>query len=202
MMSDKLQDKPICGRCEKNFVSGKHKIVICSTCKLNFHIDCAHVSQSKFDILCEEEDLFWFCNACKQTTANLINNLAHLELRLRAVEAEREKDKRELSTMQEKHQSLQTKVKSLEETISSLQAKSSSELESITFMVDEMLSEVPNCNAVVKRFENVEEHLQQCQQDLAKLRMSKDNNIYSGVNMEETSSLEATVDRFINATVK
>ncbi len=201
-MAEKLQlnEEDSCGRCEKNFVAGKHKIVSCSTCKLNFHIAGVHVSQSKFEILLEETDLFWFCNSCKRTTANMINNLAHLELRLRAIEAEREKDQKKLTTMQERYEALQNRIVSIEETISSLEVNDPGELESIRFMLNDMLSEVPNCNAVVRRFEEIEQGLEQCQQDLAESKMNKHSNIiYGGLDLggfdsNQTSKCNIEID--------
>ena len=164
-MPDKIDDSNTCGRCEEKFF-GKVKIVCCSTCKLKFHIDCAHVSQVKFDILCEEEDLFWFCRACKCTTANMINNLAHLELRLKAIETEREKEKEHFEIMKKQVGALQIKVIKLEESIKKSEETSKGDLESIKFMVNEMLSELPNTNSVLKRFNDIEQHLEQCQSDL------------------------------------
>ncbi len=78
----------------------------------------------------------------------MINNLAHLELRLKAIENERETEKKDFATMKGQIEVLQTNVKQLEKSIASLEESSKGELESITFMVNEMLSELPNTDSV------------------------------------------------------
>ncbi len=198
-MPDKIQidDTDTCGRCEEKFV-GNVKIVACSTCKLIFHIDCAHVSQEKFEILCEEEDLFWFCRACKCTTANMINNLAHLELRLKAIETEREREKEDFAIMKKQVGGLQVKVKKLEESIRNSEETCKGELESIKFMVNEMLSELPNTNSVLKRFNDIEDHLEQCQSDLLQSKSMDLSQSYVDAQSENACLSEYNISAVSN----
>ncbi len=158
------EDQPMmdtCGRCEEDFLNGD-KAVCCSTCQLKFHIDCAHVSQAKFDILCEEDtDLFWYCRACKRTTANMIHTLAHLELRMKAIETERAAEKEELAVMKKEVETLKSKVKQLKE---STKSANQEELESIKHMVNQMFCELPNTDSITNRFQEIEAQLRSCLQ--------------------------------------
>ena len=77
-----------CSKCDISIQSNQMKVA-CSTCQLSFHVECAKVSNLKYEVLNEENcDIYWFCQSCKLTTANMLNHLADVLNRVSAMEAE------------------------------------------------------------------------------------------------------------------
>ncbi len=151
-----------CWKCEQELQTSQ-KTMTCSTCKLEFHIKCVNVSEAKHDFLSSEGcDLFWFCKPCKRTTASVINHVANMEIRIQKIESEREREQKNLASMQNLVEKLQDEVEQLQSSITQTETDCKGQLESILFMVNQMLSEVPNSDTIIKRFENIEDHLEQC----------------------------------------
>ncbi len=106
-----------CGKCEES-ARAEDKVVSCFTCKQVFHINCQGVSLSKYEFLSNENDsIVWFCKTCRLTTAGMFQHVANLEVRLKAIEEERKKEKHELSVLRKLVTTLNQKVNSVEDSI-------------------------------------------------------------------------------------
>ncbi len=106
----------ICGKCEA-VIKKKDKSINCSICNIPFHPSCYQISDAKYDILKEDDSLFWFCNSCRVVTVNIVNKLVNLERRFDAVEAENISLKNNIATVEKKLETMQAKNKLLEEKI-------------------------------------------------------------------------------------
>ncbi len=115
---------PVCYKCDKE-IRGRQKKVSCATCKLEFHTKCQGVSDSKYEVLLENsEDILWFCNSCRVTTANMVHKLSEFELRIKRIESHQESYKKELEamhgivkTLNERNKSIEKKMEELREEV-------------------------------------------------------------------------------------
>ncbi len=95
----------VCGKCD-SALKKEDKVVTCFTCKQFFHTNCQDVSDAKYVFLsdqCDNSGVVWFCRTCQRTTRGLFQHLANLEVRIKTVEAERQKEKHEVSVLQNLH---------------------------------------------------------------------------------------------------
>ncbi len=149
-----------CGKCDDPILSNQFK-VICSTCQLSFHLECAKVSQRKYEVLSDKNsDIFWFCQSCKLTTANMLNHLSDVIQRVSAMEAERKKEKKELATLQNLVKCFNERVKKIEDGMEN----NSTDIEVTKNMVREMLSSIPQVSSIDDRFSEIEDRIEECVQ--------------------------------------
>ncbi len=147
----------LCGKCDVHVRRGD-KLIQCTTCKLHFHKTCTTISDLKYEVLLEENpDVFWFCKACKQTTSTMLHHLVNMEQRLQTIEAEREKESKQATIMQNLVNSLHNKIKGMENEITNLKQSQQEELRSIHEIVTKMLNEVPQSDCVSNKFEEIED---------------------------------------------
>ncbi len=90
--------------------------------------------------------------------------MANLEIRIKAMESEREKERKEFTSMHRLVEALSDNVKQMQNSITELDknCECKGEIESIKYMVNQMLSELPNSDAIMERFQQIDEHLEQC----------------------------------------
>ncbi len=108
------KQKEVCGKCEA-VIKQKETSLNCSTCKIPFHTKCYQISDAKYQLLTENEDLLWFCKSCRAVTANLVGKLVILERRCEDIESENTKLRNDLSVTQNLVKSLHEKNKELED---------------------------------------------------------------------------------------
>ncbi len=152
-----------CGKCDA-VLKLEDKAVTCFTCKQDFHTHCEHVSDDKHAILSDQNDgagLVWFCRTCMRTTAGMLRHVANLEIRLNKIEAEREKDRHEVSVLQNLVKALNKKVNSLEENVQQCTESNQGEIDTIKQAVTTMLNEVPQTTSLEDRFSSIENSLSQ-----------------------------------------
>ncbi len=188
------QTKRSCGKCNVD-LNSEDKAVTCFTCKQDFHIQCEHVSDAKHAVLSEQNEgsgIVWFCRACMRTTATMLSHVANLEIRLSAIEAEREKDKNEKTVLKKLVGALNKKLNSLEESVQKCVEDNQSELETIRGVVTTMLNEVPQTTSIEERFSSIEDSLDKL--SLIPSNNSKVclNSSYSNVEFPEISTLEVS----------
>ncbi len=118
MNSINLTEKT-CGKCDV-MLKPDDKAVTCFTCKQDFHTQCGHVSDEKHAVLTNQTEcanIAWFCQTCVRTTATMLRHVANLERRLTAIESERQKERHEVTVLQNLVKALNKKVNSLGEAI-------------------------------------------------------------------------------------
>ncbi len=108
--------QPSCGKCD-SLIKKRDKSISCSICNIPFHPVCYNISDAKYEVLTEDDSLFWFCNSCRAVTVNIVNKLVNLERRFEAVESENTSLKSNMADMMKQLESVQTKNKLLEEKI-------------------------------------------------------------------------------------
>ncbi len=156
----------ICGKCDNTFKK-EHKAVSCFTCKQLFHIQCQGVSDTKYEFLSNQSDnsgIVWFCRACKRTTSGMFQHIANLEIRLKSIETERQKEKHEMSVLQNLVNALNKKINSLDESVGDIQEQAESngeQMDTIKDAVTCMLREVPQTTSIEARFASIEDSLKQ-----------------------------------------
>ncbi len=151
------EEDRICGKCDKS-VKVDDKVVNCFTCKQEFHINCQGVSLSKYEFLSGENDsIVWFCRTCRRTTAGMFQHVANLEIRLKAIEEEREKEKHELSVLRKLVTALNQTVNSVEDSIVNVKEENDNIRDAVTCM----LNEIPQCTSIEARFSSIENTLQE-----------------------------------------
>ncbi len=149
-----------CSKCDSP-VQIDQRQVTCSTCQLSFHVECAKVSELKYEVLTEKNcDIYWFCPSCKLTTANMLNHLADVLQRMSSMEAEREKEKKEIATLQNLVRCFNEKVKKLEDRLDT----NSTDIEATKSMVGEMLSSIPQVSSIENRFAKIDDKLEEFSQ--------------------------------------
>ena len=156
----------MCGKCDKTLMI-EHKVVSCFTCKQLFHIQCQGVSDAKYEFLSNQNDnsgIVWFCGACKRTTSGMFQHIANLEIRLKSIETERQKEKHEMSVLQNLVNALNKRINSLEESVGDIQEQAESngeQVDTINDAVTCMLHEVPQITSIEARFASIEDTLKQ-----------------------------------------
>ncbi len=75
--------------------------------------------------------------------------------------------------MQDLVKALQSQVEKLQAQVHQTETECKEELQGIHLMVNQMLSEVPNSDALMSRFEDIEEHLDQCSCNYIESRVSQ-----------------------------
>ena len=122
-MNTESEYNETCGKCD-SLLKAEDKAVPCFTCKQFFHIKCQGVTDIKYEVLSDQSDsagIVWFCRTCQWTTAGMLQHIANLEICLKAIEAERQKEKHEVSVLQNLVKALNKKINSLEESVGSVQ---------------------------------------------------------------------------------
>ena len=160
---DSDEHKLTCGKCD-NRVKPEDKAVTCFTCKQDFHIQCGQVSDKKYNILSDPIDgtgLVWFCRTCRRTTATMLRNVANLELRLKSIEEEREKERHEMTVLQNLVRALNKRLNTTEESIKESTQSNQGEIETIKEAVTTMLNEIPQAPSLEARFSSIEDSLNQ-----------------------------------------
>ncbi len=151
----------VCGKCD-DVLKKEDKIVTCFTCKQLFHIHCQGVSDAKYVFLSDQSDnsgVVWFCKTCQRTTRGMLQHIANLEVRLRTIEAERQKEKHEITVLQNLVNALNQKIKSQEESLVGFQEIAESNGEQIDTTC--MLNEIPQTTSIEARFSSIEDSLKQ-----------------------------------------
>ena len=79
-----------CGECKKN-VKDTDKAMCCEICEEWYHINCANISQVKYDLMTSSNshdtcDLHWYCKGCNRGATKILNSLVKLEARLFVIE--------------------------------------------------------------------------------------------------------------------
>ncbi len=104
-----------CGKCDKE-IRGRQKKVSCATCRQEYHTKCQGISDLKHEVLLEEnDDIMWFCKACRVTTINMVHKLSEFEKRITEIEAHEEKLRKELEVVHALTKTLCEKNKAIEE---------------------------------------------------------------------------------------
>ncbi len=116
-----------------------------------------------------------------------------------AFESERVEDNKEFELLQQLVGTLQTRINQLEERQLVSNCTCEGEIESIRSMVNEMLCEVPNCDAVMDGFKNMEERLEQC--SLLESRISQLEIPRSNTDTGLLSSSISTSDNHLIASI-
>ncbi len=150
------KQKEICGKCDKRLMD-EDKVVNCFTCKQLFHISCQGISEAKCELLSNEDSIVWFCRTCQITTAGMFQHIVNLELRLKAIEEEREKEKHEMSVLRKLVATFNQTINSIEETIVNVKEENDTIQEAVTCM----LSEIPQCTSIEARFSSIENTLKE-----------------------------------------
>ncbi len=116
------------------------------------------------------------------------------------IESERAEEKREFEPLHKLVGTLQSKINQLEDSQSeSNNCTCEGEIESMRNMVSEMLSEVPNCSAILEGFKNMEEHLEQC--NLLESRVSQLEIPQSSTDAGLHSSMKSTFDSHLISSI-
>ncbi len=137
----------------------------------------------------------------------MIHQLANLLRKVSALESEREKEKKEISTLHNLLKDFNKRVKKIED----IQVTNTTNLETTKTMVTQMLSEVPQVSSIEERFEAMEEKIQEyslppCEADKTsshdmsfELRLNEleknfacikpQSDIFDSVQINETSSM-------------
>ena len=156
----------VCGKCD-DVLNNEDKVVSCFTCKQFFHTHCQGLSDAKYEILSNQSDstaIAWFCRTCQITTRGMFQHIANLEVRLKTIEAERQKEKHEITVLQNLVNALNKKIKSLEESLVGVQEIAESNGEQIDTVKDAvtcMLNEIPQTTSIEARFSSIEHSLKQ-----------------------------------------
>ncbi len=148
-----------CGKCDIN-LKEEDKVIDCFTCKQLFHINCQGVSVAKYEILSDTNDnpgMVWFCRTCQRTTAGMFQHIVNLELRLKAIEDEREKEKHEVTVLRKLVSTLNQTINSVEESIVNVKEENDSIKDAVTCM----LNEIPQCTSIEARFSSIENTLKE-----------------------------------------
>ncbi len=189
-----MSSEEACWKCDQEILQNQ-KVMSCSTCKLRFHIRCVNVSEAKHEFLCNDgSDLLWFCKPCKQTTVSVINHVANLEIRIRKMESERVKEKETTTSLHNLVETLQIKVEELQHQVTLTETACNEELEGINLMINQMLSEVPNSDTLMSRFDNIEGHLEKCSCNYIESRVSQLE--LNQVNIKASNELLTTPDAY------
>ncbi len=70
----------------------------CATCRQEYHTKCQGISDLKHEVLLEgNDDIMWFCKACRVTTINMVHKLSEFEIRIAEMETREEVLKKELT---------------------------------------------------------------------------------------------------------
>ncbi len=108
-----------CGKCDKE-IRGRQKKVSCATCRQEFHTKCQGISDLKHEVLLEgNDDIMWFCKACRVTTINMVHKLSEFEIRIAEMETREEVLKKELTVMHNLTKTLCEQNKAIEEELKS-----------------------------------------------------------------------------------
>ncbi len=157
------QDEKTCGKCDA-VLEVRDKVVTCFTCKQDFHTRCEHVSDQKHEILSDQNDgtgIVWFCRTCRRTTATMLSHIANLEMRLKTIEVERDKERHEVTVLQNLVRALNKKLNSIEDLVHKSTENNEGEIETIKEAVTTMLSEIPQTTSIEERFSSIEDSLNQ-----------------------------------------
>ncbi len=114
--------KETCGKCDKE-VSNNQLFVTCSTCSLQFHIQCQKLSKVKLKVLKEEDGILWFCHTCRRTTRNMIGKMSEMEMRLASLENQMRTSIEEIKVTQNQCESLQIINTELEKVVTETKEK-------------------------------------------------------------------------------
>ncbi len=114
-----------CGKCDKE-IRGRQKKVICATCRQEYHTKCQGISDLKHEVLLEgNDDIMWFCKACRVTTINMVHKLSEFEIRIAEIETREEALKQELTVMHNLTKTLCQQNKAIEEDLKSVKERES-----------------------------------------------------------------------------
>ncbi len=105
-----------CGKCDEE-ISDTDLFVTCSTCSLQFHIQCQKMSKAKLKVIKEEDGILWFCHACRRTTRNMIGKMSEMEKRLVSLESQMKTSIQEIKNLRNQCESLQTKNSALDKAV-------------------------------------------------------------------------------------
>ncbi len=87
----------------------------------------------------------------------MFQHVANLEVRLKAIEEEREKEKHEMSVLRKLITTLNQTVNSVEDSIDNVKEESDSIRDAVTCMI----SEIPQCTSIEARFSSIENTLKE-----------------------------------------
>ncbi len=127
-----------------------------------------------------------------RTTATMLSHVANLEIRLSAIEAEREKDKHEITVLKNLVGTLNKKLNSLEESVQKCVEANQVELETIRGAVTTMLNEVPQTTSLEERFSSIEDSLDKLSLMPSNISKVCLNDSYSNVEFPEISTAEVS----------
>ncbi len=109
-----------CSKCDKE-IRGRQKKVSCATCRQEFHTKCQGISDLKHEVLLEgNDDIMWFCKACKVTTINMVHKLSEFEIRIAQMETREEALKKQLAVMHNLTKTLCQQIKTIDEDLKSI----------------------------------------------------------------------------------
>ncbi len=114
-----------CGKCDKE-IRGRQKKVSCATCRQEFHTRCQGISDLKHEVLLEgNDDIMWFCKACRVTTINMVHKLSEFEIRIAEMKTREEALIKELTIVHNLTKTLCEQNKAIEEDLKSIKEKES-----------------------------------------------------------------------------
>ncbi len=114
-----------CGKCDKE-IRGRQKKVSCATCRQEYHTKCQGISDLKHEVLLEgNDDIMWFCKACRVTTINMVHKLSEFEIRIAEMETREEVLKKELKIVHNLTKTLCEQNKAIEEDLKSIKERES-----------------------------------------------------------------------------
>ncbi len=128
------------------------------------HTQCQLVSDEKHAVLTDQNEsanIAWFCQTCVRTTATMLRHVANLERRLNAIESEREKERHEVTVLENLVKALNKKVNSLEESVKECAEGNQDDINTIREAVTTMLNEIPQTTSIEERFSSIEDSLNQ-----------------------------------------
>ncbi len=185
----------MCGKCD-SALKKEEKFVSCFTCKQLFHTHCQDVSDAKYVFLSHQSDnsgIVWFCKTCQRTTRGLFQHIANLEVRLKTIEAERQKEKQEMSVLQRLVNALNKKINSLEESVVGVKEHAESygeEIDTIKDAVTCMLNEVPQTTSIEARFSFIEDSLRQVSSSCMPSIESRPNSLENVPTIDVANELD------------